>query len=347
MVGDVAGDRVRDEVADGAAGGGPVSHHATRDGQEGPREEAEPALAARQVVRAPSRRRATRSRRAGRRRDGRDRGCGPAGARSGSRPAPPPTGSATGPWCPSDGERGERVHGVRRAAALDLECRSRRRPGCPRPRARAIARRWWASVIGRPGLCGGLAAGTKSTRSSPSASRASSAIEEVAVVDRVERAAEDADGSGHDRRRRRDGHCTGRRGRRHSRVRHPRSSAGSHSSSVVADPDPVAGADPGLAQRAVDPRPDELALEALGRLLVVEVRLVRQPLDALATHAERAVLALDGVAVAGRLEPMDDDAGGIGRRVEVLDPRQQRADRGPQRLEALAAVGRDRERPSS
>ena len=53
MVVDVAGDRVRHEVAHGAADGGPSSHHATRDGQEGPGRNGDAVLAAREALRDP------------------------------------------------------------------------------------------------------------------------------------------------------------------------------------------------------------------------------------------------------------------------------------------------------
>ena len=50
MVGDVARDRVGDEVADRPPGGGPSPHHATGDGQQGPRQEPDARLAAREPV---------------------------------------------------------------------------------------------------------------------------------------------------------------------------------------------------------------------------------------------------------------------------------------------------------
>jgi len=77
---------------------------------------------------------------------------------------------------------------------------------------------------------------------------------------------------------------------------------------VGRDPDAVAGPDPGPAERPIDPQPDKVPLEALGGLLVIEVRLGNQPLDPAAADAERAVLALDREPVAGGFEAMDDSA---------------------------------------
>ena len=58
------------------------------------------------------------------------------------------------------------------------------------------------------------------------------------------------------------------------------------------------GPRPGGAARSSMPEPDQVALEALGRFLGVEVGLGRQPLDLLATDDEHAVLAVDAEGIA-------------------------------------------------
>ena len=90
-------------------------------------------------------------------------------------------------------------------------------------------------------------------------------------MDGIERAAEDAERPGRDR-----------PGRRHARSQ----GCASHSSSVRADPDQVAGAIPARRSSASMPEPGEVALEALGRLLDVEVGLGRDPLDPRAADPE-------------------------------------------------------------
>ncbi len=98
---------------------------------------------------------------------------------------------------------------------------------------------------------------------------------EMRDVDRVERPAEDAERARHDRR---------------WTVGHVRSQGcASHSSSVLADPDEVAGGDPGPAQLGIDAETGQVALEPLGRLLDVEVGLGGDPLDPRPAHPDDAV----------------------------------------------------------
>ena len=110
----------------------------------------------------------------------------------------------------------------------------------------------------------------------------------------------------------------------------------------AADPDRVAGRDARPAQLGVDAEPRERALEALGRLLDVEVRLGGDPLDPRAADAEHPVgVELDGEAVAHRVDAVDDDPGGFGRLGELGRVRQDLRDAGAERGEALAGGGRD------
>ncbi len=93
------------------------------------------------------------------------------------------------------------------------------------------------------------------------------------------------------------------------------------------------------------PEPGEVALEALGRLLDVEVGLGGDPLDALAADPEDAVLlALDAEAVAHRLDAVDDDAGRLrrlgqlGRVGQQLGEARRGARRAPRRSSAEIAT---------
>ena len=91
------------------------------------------------------------------------------------------------------------------------------------------------------------------------------------------------------------------------------------------------GPDPRPPQRVVDAEPREVALEPLGRLLVLEVGLDGDPLDPLAADDEHVVVALHREPVAGRLEPVDDHAGRLGARIEPVGVGQQ--------IEGLASAG--------
>ena len=156
-------------------------------------------------------------------------------------------------------------------------------------------------------------------------------------MDRVEGPAEDPDRARH----RRHG-----RERLRRRQRHRPSSTGSHSSSSRRSVTVSPGRTPGAAQRLVDPEPREVPLEALGGLLVLEVGLVDEPLDPLPAHVEAVVLPLERVAVAGGLEPVDDDARGLGRLGEPRGIGQQLRERGEQRVEALARCRRRSRAPA-
>ena len=158
---------------------------------------------------------------------------------------------------------------------------------------------------------------------------------EVADVDRVERAAEDAQ-----RRARSAG--------RSASVTASSQSSGSHSSSVGADPDRVARPRrrPARSSR-VDAEPGEIALEALGRLLVLEVRLGGDPLDALAADAERRRPPRSTTNPSPmRLEAVDDDAGRLGRRGQLVGVGQQLGDAARSVVDALAGRRRDARRPA-
>ena len=109
------------------------------------------------------------------------------------------------------------------------------------------------------------------------------------------------------------------------------------------DPDRVAREIAGATQLGIDAQARQLSLEPLGRLLVVEVGLGREPLDPLAAHAERPVgVMLDVERVAHRLDAVDDDAGGLGRLRELVGGRQQRGERARNAADPLARGGRDR-----
>src|SRR5204863_9950306 len=120
------------------------------------------------------------------------------------------------------------------------------------------------------------------------------------------------------------GRCgSGRTCRRRRRASRARPRAGDRSRALpglrlpfelgAADADHVAGDDPGAAQLGLDTQPGQVALEALRRFLDIEVGLRRDPLDAGATHPERAVaVELDREAVAHRLDAVDDDTRRLG-----------------------------------
>src|SRR4029079_6949533 len=84
------------------------------------------------------------------------------------------------------------------------------------------------------------------------------------------------------------------------------------------DPDGVSGLDPRPTQCVIDPQTGEVALEPLGRLLDLEVRLGRDPLDPLAADAERSVLVVDDELVRNRLDPVDHDASRLRRRAQLV-----------------------------
>ena len=152
---------------------------------------------------------------------------------------------------------------------------------------------------------------------------------QVGHVDRIERAPEDPDRTGHDR----AGPpvtCAPRvappiraPSRRSGRCRPPRSR-------------------PGAAR--VDAELRQVALEALGQFLDVEVGLCGDPLDPAAAHAEGAVaIELDAEAVAHRLDAVDDDARRLWRFGQLGCVGEERGDPRPERVETLAARGRDRD----
>ena len=62
---------------------------------------------------------------------------------------------------------------------------------------------------------------------------------------------------------------------------------------MIADPHRVAGPNALAPQLLVDAEPNQVALEPLGRLVNLEVRLGHDSLDATAAHPEGRVLTLD------------------------------------------------------
>ena len=150
-------------------------------------------------------------------------------------------------------------------------------------------------------------------------------------MDRVEGPAEDAEGAGHDPARP-VGHA-------------PLPGLRLPLELGATDPDGVARRDPGAAQLGVDAEAGEVALEALGGLLDVEVGLGGDPLDALPAHPEDAVvLELDAEAVAHRLDAVDDDARRLGRLGQLGRVGEDLGDARPEVGEAVALRRRDGDR---
>src|SRR3990172_4320443 len=86
----------------------------------------------------------------------------------------------------------------------------------------------------------------------------------------------------------------------------------------------------------VDAEPDEVALEALGGFLDLEVRLGRDPLDPPAADAEDAVIVpVDREGIAQTLDPMHDHASRLGRLRHRLRARQDTGPGAPQPLDPL------------
>ncbi len=144
-----------------------------------------------------------------------------------------------------------------------------------------IALRSAAALTSRSSLCGGCARGRTATRSRPSGSRDSSAIARCPqwigsnVPPRI------ADRPVDDR----------------SVTRAPSHGSGSHSSSSPPIRTVSPGADARPAQLGVDAEAPEVALEACGRFLVVEVGLGGDPLDPAALDPEGVALARHGERV--------------------------------------------------
>src|SRR4051794_10638212 len=76
------------------------------------------------------------------------------------------------------------------------------------------------------------------------------------------------------------------------------------------DADDIAGRDAGPPELGIDAESRQIALEALGGLLDLEVRLGGDPFDPAAADPERPVrIRLDAEAVPHRFDAVDDDAG--------------------------------------
>ena len=87
----------------------------------------------------------------------------------------------------------------------------------------------------------------------------------------------------------------------------------------VTDAHGVASLDAGLAQLLDHAHLGQLTLEASSRLLVLEVGLGHEPLDASAFDGPHATgLALDDEALLGRVVAMDHDAGGLAGSAQLL-----------------------------
>src|SRR5262245_12199637 len=108
-----------------------------------------------------------------------------------------------------------------------------------------------------------------------------------------------------------------------------------------ADPDGVAGRDAGSLELALDAELGEVSLEPLRRLLVLEVRLRREPLDAATADAERAILALDSEPEVRSVEAMDHDTGRLPGSPELIGVGQQAGERRDEGIEPFAGAGRD------
>ena len=134
-----------------------------------------------------------------------------------------------------------------------------------------------------------------STRSRPSASRRTFGDGQMPTVDGIERAAQHSP-------------CARRRRRYHrARCRHPHGCP-SHSSSTAPMRTVSPASTPGPDELPLDAQASEVALEALGRLLVVEVCLRRETLDAPSPDAERAVVSRSTAKpMSATFEAMDDD----------------------------------------
>ena len=141
---------------------------------------------------------------------------------------------------------------------------------------------------------------------------------EMGDVDRVERAAEDAD-----RATEAVGHASSHGCRSHSSSAPP-----------IRTRSPVVT--PARRNSVSIPSFAQIALEAFGRFLDVEVGLRRDPLDALAAHPEGTVgVALDDEAVGHGLDAVDDDTRRLGWRLELLGGGQQVGDAGTERVQPL------------
>src|SRR5687768_4754363 len=90
-----------------------------------------------------------------------------------------------------------------------------------------------------------------------------------------------------------------------------------------ADAHAVAGHHASLDQLALDAQAGEVALETLGGLGVLEVRLSREPLDAPANDAVCAVFVADRKDIRTRLEAMHHDARRFTRLAQRCGVRQQ------------------------
>ena len=114
---------------------------------------------------------------------------------------------------------------------------------------------------------------------------------------RVEGAAHDPDGA------------RAPRGARFNAHRPSRSQASApHSNSVRPIRTVSPGATPARRSASSMPEPGKRPLEPLRRLLDIEVRLGRDPLDAAAADHEQIAVSPKGVAAVGRFEPVDHDA---------------------------------------